>query len=354
VTYLLGDEFFQIKTIRNGNTSDASDSAVNGLNNGFAIVILQQGVGDYFSTLEMSQGNSIYSKLTDLATKLDADPGIDQTDFLAAIGTYSAVGSVVTAGASTLISQISHGLETGRVVTITNSTSTPSINGQYPITKIDANNFTIPVTTSVGGSCDWAAGLTTFIEAQGAFNAIVNKLNNDINVIYQNYLLSSSVKEFEVLVIGKALNTTDVYMQFSMPFMEGPIVIYQGINCHVQFAPTTFDDTSILKQVSESTIIFEDANFSRATVGFKTDLSPGIESIDFTKSGKGDFGYFIFSQHNWGGGFSGIPLRTYIPRQKQRCRYIQMDFIHNSARERYVLYGHSYTFRPISERAYRS
>ena len=172
--------------------------------------------------------------------------------------------------------------------------------------------------------------------------------------LYKNYEESDGTKEFEVLIVDKALNTTDVYMQFSMPLMEGPITIYKGITCDVQYAPESFNDVSMLKQVTESTVIFEDTNFSRATVGFRTDLSPGYETIDFTKSGKGDFGFFVYSQHNWGGGFSGVPLRTYIPRQKQRCRYIQLEFLHDSAREKFTLYGFSYTFRPISERAYRS
>jgi len=283
VSYISSNTFFTTKTVRNGNTTDASDSAVNGVSNGFAITVLNQGVGDYFDSLEMFQGNSIYTKLTALAQKLDADPGIDQTDFLASIGSP-----------------------------------------------------------------------TTFADAQTSFNIIIDKLNNDTGVSYQNYEESDGTKEFEVLIVDKALNTTDVYMQFSMPLMEGPITIYKGITCDVQYAPESFNDVSMLKQVTESTVIFEDTNFSRATVGFRTDLSPGYETIDFTKSGKGDFGFFVYSQHNWGGGFSGVPLRTYIPRQKQRCRYIQLEFLHDSAREKFTLYGFSYTFRPISERAYRS
>jgi len=283
VSYISGQEIFQTTTIRNGNTTDASDSAVNGILNGFSITVLVQGVGDYYNSLQMNQGDSIYSKLNQLAIKLDNDPGIVQSDFVISIGSP-----------------------------------------------------------------------TTFSQAQVAFNTIVTKLNNDTGVTYQNYLESSGTKDFEVLIIDKLSNTTDVVTQFSMPFIEGPIQIYKAILCSVQYSPETFGDTSILKQIQEATVIFEDNNFSRATVGFRSDLSPGFEDINFTKSGKGDFGFFTFSQHNWGGGFSGVPLRTYIPRQKQRCRYIQLQFMHDSAREKFTLYGFSYTFRQISERAYRS
>ena len=575
VTYLSGNEFFQTKTIRNGNTTDASDSAVNGILNGFAITVTTQGLGDYLSTLEMVAGDNIIAKLIALATKLDSDPGVDQTDYLAAIATYSAMGTSITTGSPTIINSVGHNLQTGRLVTINGSTTTPSINGDHIITRIDGNSFSIPFDTTGGGSggdvvlassaqfavlasaaitgstgtgstingdmgiypntlssvtnfppsttsgtihaanatanqamidataaftamnllngsataipadldgqilapgvykeasstfalartgngtltfngpgtyiflasstlntgaggiptmsfsggatptntfiywavgssatinigvssagsifygtviaqasvtatqagiingrifalvgaatlsdtntinvpisvtANWEANLTRFVEAQAAFNTIIIKLNDDVGVTYQNYTESEGSKEYEVLIIDKARNTTDVTMQFSMKLMEGPITVFKGINCTIVYSPEIFGDVSMLKQVSESTVIFEDANFSRATVGYKTDLSPGFETIDFTKYGKGDYSFFIWSQHNWGGGFSGVPLRTYVPRQKQRCRYIQLQFIHNSAREHFALYGFSYTFRPISERGYR-
>ena len=100
--------------------------------------------------------------------------------------------------------------------------------------------------------------------------------------------------------------------------------------------------------------MFENSTFTRGTVGYRSDLSPGIETIPFNRSGKGDWGSFAWSNQNWGGGFSGVPFRTYIPRSKQRCRYIQSQFVHNSAREGWAIFGTSYTLRAVSERAYRS
>ena len=111
---------------------------------------------------------------------------------------------------------------------------------------------------------------------------------------------------------------------------------------------------SIMKQVREGTFMFENANFSTAEVGYRTDLSPGFEFIPFNKNGKGDWGTFVWSNQNWGGGFSGVPFRTYIPLSKMKCRFIQASFVHNSAREKWAIFGISYTLRGISERAYRS
>lgn len=347
------NEFFETTTARNGDTTDAFDSLVNGVGNGFSINVLSQGIGDYFDTLEAPSGANLAERINALAVELDNDPGIVQNDFVFAVATYSDTGSTVVLGNPTTINEANHGLQTGRIVTISNSTSTPSIDGTYTATRIDDDNFTIDIETTIGGTCDWSAGLVTFEEIQGGFNTIINKLNADTGVFYQNYLLSEDSKDFEVLVIEKANNTTDVEMQFSTKFVEGPITVYKGIQTNVVYTPETFGDTSMSKHVREGTFIFENSNFSRGTVGYKTDLSPGFETIDFTKAGKGDWSLFAWSGHNWGGGFSGVPLRTYIPRQKQRCRYTQAQFKHDSAREQFILFGISYTFRPISEKAYR-
>lgn len=345
------NEFFTTTTVRNGITSNAFDSLSNGLANGFNITVTQQGVGDYLSSLSANNGDNLNLKLNSLAFELDGDPGITQTDFLTSIGTYSDIGATTTSGNPTVITSVSHNLQTGRIVTVSNSTE--NIDGQYVVTKIDDDNFSIDIETSGAGTCDWNANVVSFYEIQGAFNTIINKLNNDSGVFYQNYLLSDGSKEFEVLIVEKDTSTPTITMQFSTKFIEGPTTLYKGIQCNVVYSPQIFGDPSVSKHIREGTFLFEDANFSRATVGYRTDLSPGFETVDFSKAGKGDWSLFAWSEHNWGGGFSGVPLRTYVPRQKQRCRYIQAQFIHNSSREQFSMYGISYTFRLISERAYR-
>jgi len=47
---------------------------------------------------------------------------------------------------------IDHNLVTGNQVTISGSNSTPSINGEHTITRIDANTFSVPVNVTVGGT----------------------------------------------------------------------------------------------------------------------------------------------------------------------------------------------------------
>ena len=99
--------------------------------------------------------------------------------------------------------------------------------------------------------------------------------------------------------------------------------------------------------------MFQNNSFTNAQISYSSDLSPDFEAIDFDEAGKGDWGSFVYGNQNWGGEGNGTPLRTYIPRDKQRSRYVNTRFIHKNAREKYSIYGVSYTYRGISEKAYR-
>lgn len=196
-------------------------------------------------------------------------------------------------------------------------------------------------------------GGTSFVDFQNDFNIIVNLLNNDSGVLHINYPTSTGTATFEALIIAKIKNSSNVELKFSAPLIEGDVTLSRGIKAQVIWTPQTFGDASLLKQVSEGTIIFEDTVFYAATVSYASDLSPDFETIDFNESGIGDWGAFIWNEQNWGGAGSQVPLRTYIPRDKQRCRFIKPRFQHLISREKFALFGLSLTFRPISTRAYR-
>jgi hypothetical protein len=59
--------------------------------------------------------------------------------------TSTAVASVSIASPSQITTSAVHNYETGDSITISGTDTTPSINGTHIVTKIDANNFTIPV-----------------------------------------------------------------------------------------------------------------------------------------------------------------------------------------------------------------
>lgn len=194
---------------------------------------------------------------------------------------------------------------------------------------------------------------SSFSDTQLAFNAIVNKLNLDLGVVFFNHPTSTGTTPYEIIIISKDIPTSKVTTEYAYPFIEGPITVFKHISCTVKWAPVTAQDPSVLKQFTDSTVIFEMNNFSKATVSYASDLNSGFDSIDFTGSGNGIFGSGLFGNNVFGGSGSAIPFRTYVPASKQRSRFIIVKFEHGTARELFSLYGLSLTVNPTSTRAYR-
>jgi hypothetical protein len=69
--------------------------------------------------------------------------------------------------------------------------------------------------------------------------------------------------------------------------------------------------------------------------------------------GAGTWGEFSWGDIVWGGLGNERPLRTLIPQNKSRCRYLNVKFNHFNAREQYKLIGISLEPREYSTRAYR-
>lgn len=197
------------------------------------------------------------------------------------------------------------------------------------------------------------SGGPTFQDFQDDYNIITNLLNTASDTHFKNYPTSSGTVTFEALIIEKVKNSNDVILKFLSPLIEGPVTSYRGIKADVVWAPQTFGDPSLYKQVNEGTFLFENTVFYAATVSYASDLSPDFEAIDFNESGLGDWDLFVWDKQNWGGAGSQVPLRTYIPRNKQRCRFLRPRFDHLIAREKFALFGLSLSFRPFSNRAYR-
>lgn len=209
--------------------------------------------------------------------------------------------------------------------------------------------------TNLGNVFTYTGSNSSFQQVQVAFNDLLDQLdvNPVTNIVNYHVLYSTTTEDIEAIVIDLNKQTSAITTTNNYPFLYGPITVYQAYETMTTWAPDIMGDVSLLKQVSEATIIFENNNFTLASVAFSTDLSPGFESIDFTGQGAGDWGQFTFGEMFWGGVSNAKPLRTLIPLQKQRCRYINVKFTHKAAFEQYSLFGYSINMRPYSGRAYK-
>jgi hypothetical protein len=194
---------------------------------------------------------------------------------------------------------------------------------------------------------------SSFADIQLAFNVIIGKLNADTGVGDSNYRTSTGTVSYEARVTVINPNVNKLTIAFALPFISGPVTIYSRIKSEMGYAPHFFGDPSLFKQVREGTVIFDKNNFSAAMIAYGSDLSPSYEEISVNGLGPGWFGSATFGLDFFGGDGNAAPIRTLIPKQKQRCRFLTTKFTHSNAFELFSLFGVSYAYETFSTKAYR-
>lgn len=192
------------------------------------------------------------------------------------------------------------------------------------------------------------------IDIKNDFNAIVSYLNSEsASTSFKNYKEAIDLLYYETLVTSVNKNNNLITVKFSNKFIQGDISFFKGIKCLVQYAPQHFGKPESTKHVSEGTLIFDQNNFWGGVVGYSSDRSYDFKSIDFSAKGPGYWDGYNWANTTFGGEGNEVPVRTLIPRDKSRCRYIHVQFIHINAREEWKLIGVSLEPREVSTRGYR-
>jgi hypothetical protein len=233
------------------------------------------------------------------------------------------------------------------------STTTPSINGTYQVSNATTNTFDIVASVTVAGTCSFVTDTTSFKDNQACFNIIADKLNTDTGVFYSNYNLSSGTVEYRAIIDSVLKSSSTIVVIDHKIFIEGPVTLYKAIPCTIQYTPVLGGDPTMQKQFSEGTFRLEANNYSKVTVSYASDLSPAFESQVFTDIGTGEWGDYSWDTANWGGIGAPIPIRTFIPTQKQRATFIIPKFEHKIAIQKFSLMYLSLLVRPYSNRAYK-
>lgn len=209
------------------------------------------------------------------------------------------------------------------------------------------------VSTSSTVSNNYAFTADTFAELQTAYNKNIDRMNVSGGLFFTDYRYSTGSVYYDLLVTVVQQNQTRVMVQDISPFFTGPVIHYKAIKSSVIWNYMDFGDPSLSKHVREGVTLLENTALASATIGYATDLSGNFEDIQFSLDGDGGWGDSIFQNVAWGGMGIAVPMRTYIPRQKQRCRYIKARFQHNNAFYKFSILGIAYTFEINSERAWR-
>jgi hypothetical protein len=295
---------------------------------------------DYLATLSLVTGASPRIQLVGLANKLDSDSGVNYNQFFNDIDSKNGVISANTDAANTIITSTAHGLLNNRIVIIDSSDSVPVINGTHIVTVIDANTFSIPVKVNVAGTAgNFQTVDTNFEDIKACYNFVMNTLNSDTGVSFNNYkpINDNTIQETVITAINTI--TKQITLSLTLQYLVGEIIVYKSFKSAVTYSPVTMGDPLMLKHLREATMMFETRTFSGGVMSFATDLLPEFVPVAFKLEGNGLFGHSNFGTGFFGGMSNSAPFRTYVPRQCQRCRYMFVRFEHSVAREDFKITG---------------
>lgn len=325
--------------------------------------------GDYFSTLGIDIGDNLRTSIVSLAAKLDADSGTNTKTYSAHIADYTvAITGNSIANPTVVTTSPAHNLIDGRIVTITGtqtSQSIPTIDGTFEIDNTGtwgtSHTFTIDVDVTTNGgtglTASTAPNSSGFDDIMACYNGIISLLNNDTGIAFSGFLPVTNDTPFEAVILDINKVTKKVTLNIGIQWVVGNVQAYKAIPCKVVYAPLTFGDVLGLKQIFQATVMFSNTAFTNSTLSFSSDLKPDYVSVFFNNLGNGIFGSYSnpgFGFGYFGGGGNAKPFRTYIPIEKQRCRFLNLKFEHQVAREIVELYGVTLTGNiQESVRAYR-
>lgn len=188
---------------------------------------------------------------------------------------------------------------------------------------------------------------------QTQYNSFIQALNLSLVPSFSDYKFSTGTKPYETNITAINLSTKIVTIDDTPPFVVGQALHIQGIESDLIYAPISLGDPSIMKQMRETTSLFENTTFKTASMGYATDLDAAYEFVTFNMQGAGSWGASNWGQGIYGGSGPSYPFRTYLPREKQRARYWFIRFKHVMARHTYSLLGVSVIPSSTTERAYR-
>jgi hypothetical protein len=218
----------------------------------------------------------------------------------------------------------------------------------------DAGRLATPGSTASSAYTALLPVAVDFTSIATAYNAFINLINNDIGVGFSNYTTTSGTTPVETIINSVDVIQKKVTVRYKVGMVEGPITIYKAIPTSIIWTPHNFGDPLSLKQLYETTLMVETRAFTNAVLSFATDLKPGYESVEFTGDSSGGFGISNgFGENFFGGVSNSAPLRTTIPRDRQRCRHISIRFAHATAFESFSVLGVTLTGNVTSTRGYR-
>jgi hypothetical protein len=259
----------------------------------------------------------------------------------------------ISVGNPVIVEAFRHGLNDYDLIEITGSDSTPSIDGQYRVQILDNNNFLISdVTTTVAGTTGrWVPIETVETNYQTLeLNSAINVNIGDVILQEKTATVNTTTYTYTIEAVVNFVDTANNIVKISNNerFIVDDCTVYDYIPVQVEWVPIHAGDPSVVKQFREIHLIFDQFRGSDVKISVASDVQKAKETIDFELQEFGNWGAFPWGEQPWGGTPKVKEIRTYIPSGKQRCKLLNVTFLHEAAREKWRLEGLTVFFRNIA------
>ena len=141
-----------------------------------------------------------------------------------------------------------------------------------------------------------------------------------------NVALGDAVLQGQRVSIVQAINGLILTVNYALNYANGAATINKPFRVRIVFAPLDADNPSVVKQFSECTYFFKEANFLSILGGWSSNNAEEeqfeLPAPENTNSG---FGTGVFGGGFYGGlGVQGgrFPIRTYVPLEPSRANWI--------------------------------
>ena len=176
-------------------------------------------------------------------------------------------------------------------------------------------------------------------------------LTNASGVSIGDILYQSSAVSSTVTAVTAGLNTISV--NNVLTWAIGGTQLLKSIPCTIQWAPTSGGNPGMLKQYSEAALVFRASPFLSALISCLSDISGSYDSVAIAGYSAQGWGFFSWGSAPWGGVSRPQTIRTFIPRDKQRCTLLTTQFFCQSGWSNFQLEGLSLQYRLLSSRTTR-
>lgn len=243
--------------------------------------------------------------------------------------TLSSIPTVLTVGFA-----IKQGNNVSVITAIDSDNSSITTRGYYNFNPYNAN--------VVNGSDKYPI---TIIDSQ-AYEVTVTSIPDEVQVGYtvEQDGLSSTITAIDTVNNKFTLSTSVIYEIYNAK-------VYTPIKKTIEWYPITCNNPSFFKHFREITFIFLDARFRDLSFDVYTDSSPDKENTIIKATSLYAWGYGQWGVFAWGGDVGGRQaIRSYIPLEKSRCRWLDLSLNSEQAFTQFIVSGVSLMYSVASER----